>query len=332
MTIPRRVRIRGQAGARLLTVLLGLLLAGCGGAPSAMAPEAPMAASYAPQPGPAGAAAPGEPSPASVAQAPSPVGAAGPGGQAYAPGAERAQAEEASSRPAGGASESGAGKLGKGSPEAGKPPRAAKQADVEAPKQAEPSIVQMLIYTAELRLMLAEEAFSATIDRVADLAVGMGGYLAAHDNASVQIRVPSVRFREALKQIEKLGVVTNRSVQVQDVSEEYNDLGIRLKSLKATRDRLEQFLARAKDIQEVLNVERELGRVNAEVDRIEGRMRFLASRAAYSTITVRLEPKPKGVVVVDPNREPPPPPPPRTLVLPIQWLKAVGLDRLLQLD
>ena len=45
-------------------------------------------------------------------------------------------------------------------------------------------------------------------------------------------------------------------MQVQDVSEEYADLEIRLKSLKATRDRLEQFLARAKDVAEWLEKER----------------------------------------------------------------------------
>ena len=132
--------------------------------------------------------------------------------------------------------------------------------------------------------------------------------------------------------MEKLGKVTHRAVQAQDVTEEYHDLSVSLKSLRATRDRLEQFLNRAKNIQEVLAVERELNRINAEIDRIEGRMRFLASRAAFSTITVALEPKPESVVVVDPDEDPPPPPPPRTLQLPIEWLTRVGLDRLLNLN
>lgn len=207
----------------------------------------------------------------------------------------------------------------------------AKQADADAPKASEQArgIAQMLIYTAQLALLVDQAAFATTIDQVVDAALGLGGYLASHDNASVQVRVPSARFREALKHMEKLGTVTARSVQVQDVSEEFNDLEVRLKSLRATRDRLEQFLARAKDIQEVLSVERELSRLNGEIDRIEGRMRFLSSRAAFSTITVSLQPKPK-TVVAGPQDEGPPPPP-RTIPLPIPWLDAVGLDRLLQL-
>jgi hypothetical protein len=211
--------------------------------------------------------------------------------------------------------------------------RGAKQADPASPKPVEPrpTVAQMLIYTAELALQVEQGGFSATIDRVVDLAIRMGGYVASHDNATVQVRVPSLLFRDALKEIEKLGLVVNRSVNAQDVSEEFHDLEIRLKSLKATRDRLEQFLTRAKDIQEVLSVERELSRVNTEIDRIEGRMRYLAARAAFSTITVRLQPKPT-TVVIDAPKDPVPPPPPRTIALPVPWLPLVGLDRLLQLD
>jgi hypothetical protein len=329
--------VRGRTLVRAwLLLLLGLLLGGCAAAGKSMAPA------EVPAPGQGEVAAAEGPPVGAKAAAAAPAQAAVPGGTAagsaaatgasYAPGVPRPAGVSSSPAERAGA-EPGAGKLGKGS-DAHQPPRGAKQAPGEAAKQTEPTIAHMLIYTAELGLMLGEDAFAATIDRVADVAASMGGYLAGHDNVSVQIRVPSARFRDALRAVAELGTVTHRSVQVQDVSEEFNDLEVRLKSLKATRDRLEQFLARAKDIQEVLNVEKELGRVNAEIDRAEGRMRFLASRAAYSTITVRLEPKPRPVVA-DPKPEPPPPPPPppaRTVVLPIGWLTAVGLDHLLKLD
>lgn len=217
---------------------------------------------------------------------------------------------------------------------AGKGPRTAsaaqaKELDPEAAKAPAPDTMQMLIYEAQLHVEVAKDVFAKSIDRVVDVAVSLGGYVASHDNQQVQVRVPSARFRDALKEIEKLGEVATRTVQVQDVSEEYNDLAVRLKSLRATRDRLEQFLARAKDIQEVLAVERELSRLNGEIDRIEGRMRFLASRAAFSTITVVFQPKAEHQVVVDPTDQPPPPP--QTIVLPIEWLRKVGLDRLLDL-
>jgi hypothetical protein len=349
---------QGSFCAALLWALLAALLSACGASPGAAYPAS------APEPygGPMGAAEaraaadmPTEAAPLPPSPQPSPApaafggpgaggGAAGAAAAPYAPGAQQAGAStepEATSKaqgeqPGGKQPLPGktAGPTKSSKSDAAKPPRGAKQAPPEEPKAVAPAppISQMLIYTAETRLQIEQEAFAPTIDRIVDLAVSMGGYLATHDNASVQIRVPSLRFRETLKEIEKLGLVTNRSVQVQDVSEEYADLEVRLKSLKATRDRLEQFLGRAKDIAEVLSIEKELGRVNAEIDRIEGRMRFLSSRASFSTIPVRLEPKPRTVVAVDPNREPPPPPPPRTIVLPIKWLNSIGLDHLLQLQ
>jgi len=338
-------------GAALLWALGACLLAACGGAPGYPA-AAPASETYGGATAAEARAAADMPAAAPAAQAmqPQPAGALGgpgPGGgapaEAYAPGAEQSGSSSGQEpAKAQGAERGGKQPLppkpahpvkgGKG--DAGTPQRGAKQADAEAPKPVAPAppISQMLIYTAETHLQVEQEFFAPTIDRIVDLAAGMGGYLAMHDNSSVQIRVPSSRFREMLKEIEKLGLVTNRSVQVQDVSEEYADLEIRLKSLKATRDRLEQFLARAKDVAEVLSIEKELSRVNAEVDHIEGRMRFLSSRASFSTITVRLEPRPKSIVAVDPNREPPPPPPPRTIVLPINWLNSIGLDQLLQLN
>jgi hypothetical protein len=112
--------------------------------------------------------------------------------------------------------------------------------------------------------------------------------------------------------------------------EEFHDLEVRLQSLKATRNRLEEFLARAKTIEEVLRIESELTRLGGEIDRIEGRMRFLESKAMFSSITVTLEARAEPVIAVD--QPPPPPPPANTLTLPVDWIPAVGLGRLLDLN
>ena len=220
---------------------------------------------------------------------------------------------------------------GPGAPQPGSPgAKAAKELDPDAEKVAE-SVAAMLIYTADLRVQVEKKEFAEKIDAVANLGESLGGYLSSHSDVDVVVRVPSARFRDALRGIEKLGIVTSRSVHAEDVSEEYNDLEVRLKSLRATRDRLQEFLKQAKSIQEVLQVEQELGRLNQQIDQIEGRLRFLASRAALSTITVHFDPKPSTVIVGDPEH-PPPPPPPRTITLPIEWLPRVGLPQLLRLD
>lgn len=186
----------------------------------------------------------------------------------------------------------------------------------------------MLIYTAAVDLSVRRAEITATLDRVVDLAYAMGGYLVQRTDAQVQVRVPSSRFREGVRRVEELADVLHRSINAQDVSEEFNDLEVRLTNLRAVRHRLEEFLARAANVAEALRVEQELERVTQEMDRIEGRMHFLRARATFSLVTVTAHARSEAVVVPDPL---PGPSVRRPLDLPVQWLELLGLGRLLQI-
>ena len=186
----------------------------------------------------------------------------------------------------------------------------------------------MLIYTAAVDLSVRRAEVTATLDRVVDLAYAMGGYLVQRTDAQVQVRVPSARFREGVRRVEELAEVLHRTINAQDVSEEFNDLEVRLTNLRAVRRRLEEFLARAANIAEALRVEQELERVTQEMDRIEGRMRFLRARATFSLVTVTARARSEAVVAPDPL---PGPSVRRPLDLPVEWLDRLGLGRLLQI-
>jgi hypothetical protein len=186
----------------------------------------------------------------------------------------------------------------------------------------------MLIYTAAVDLSVRRAEITATLDRVVDLAYAMGGYLVQRTDAQVQVRVPSSRFREGVRRVEELADVLHRTINAQDVSEEFNDLEVRLTNLRAVRRRLEEFLARAANITEALRVEQELERVTREMDRIEGRMRFLRARATFSLVTVTAVPRAETVVAPDPL---PGTAVRRPLDLPVEWLDRLGLGRLLQI-
>jgi len=194
---------------------------------------------------------------------------------------------------------------------------------------AEKPVTPLLIYTGRVGMEVAEaKVIPTTIDKIIDLAESFGGYLASRSDGGVVVRVPSKHFRDAMTALEKIGDVKRRSVSAEDVSEEYHDLEVRLANLKAVQKRLQEFLARAANVNDALTVERELERVGQEIDRIEGRMRFLRARASFSTITVDVTAKVVQQVVAN---GPPPPPPPRAVDLPIDWLSRVGLEALLNL-
>jgi hypothetical protein len=191
-----------------------------------------------------------------------------------------------------------------------------------------PPPAPMLIYTAGVDLSVRRAEMTATLDRVVDLAYAMGGYLVRRTDEQVQVRVPSSRFREGVRRVEELAEVLHRSINAQDVSEEFNDLEVRLTNLRAVRRRLEEFLARAANIADALRVEQELERVTAEIDRIEGRMHFLRARATFSLVTVTAHARSEAVVVPDPL---PGTAVRRPLDLPVEWLDRLGLGRLLQI-
>lgn len=204
----------------------------------------------------------------------------------------------------------------------------AKTASANTKSSGATSRAPVIIYQGDVKMMADEDAIPKTIDRIVDIAEAAGGHIAARKDALVTVKVPSASFRETLTKIDELGGVVSRSVAADDVSEEFHDLEVRLANLRATRQRLQDFMTKATNVNEMLVVERELERIAQEIDRIEGRLEFLRTRAAMSTITVALTAKPKVAPLVT---TPASPPPPRTVDLPIPWMSEVGIDKLLTL-
>ena len=175
----------------------------------------------------------------------------------------------------------------------------------------------MLVYTAQVTMAVFE--VNASLARVETIGRELGGFLAKRDDRSVTIRVPAAAFEDAVKRIEAVGDMLHRNVSAEDVTEEFRDLEVRLRSARAVQTRLTELLTKAAKVEESIAIERELDRVTGEIERIEGRIKFLRDRAAFSTITVRFEPK-ASEQVGDPS-----------VKLPVPWLYDTNLPRLLRL-
>ena len=101
--------------------------------------------------------------------------------------------------------------------------------------------------------------------------------------------VPTESLDQALAKIEVMGEVTHRDVSVVDATSRYVDLMIRIDNLRRMRERLTKLVNEATTVKDVLEVERELGRVTTELERMEGQMRLLSQQTTYATIRVTLE-------------------------------------------
>jgi hypothetical protein len=177
-----------------------------------------------------------------------------------------------------------------------------------------PHSAAMLIYTANLSLAVFQ--VEPGLDAVERVARDVGGYLSSRQDNSITIRVPRDHFDDTIARIEKLGDVTHRDIKAQDVTDEFVDLQARLKNAYSIRDRLNELLSRAA-VKEALEIEKELGRVTEDIERMEGKLKLLRDQMAFSTVTVTFAP-----VAVEQVRD-------SSLLAPFPWLRQLGLQSLL---
>lgn len=122
------------------------------------------------------------------------------------------------------------------------------------------------------------------------VAEGTGGYLeseqTANDSTTLTVRVPPEDFTATSDALARLGTVTARTVQTEDVTGDVSDVAGRLKAARASVDRVRSLLARANTIAEITNLESELTEREAALESLETRRRSLAGKTAYAALTV----------------------------------------------
>ncbi len=201
----------------------------------------------------------------------------------------------------------------------------AASADVPAAAEAPPAIAKAgpspaaaqprkVIYSGRFRVVVAE--IDRALAAVKALATDCGGYMTRMTASSIVIRVPAEQFEATVEALADVGTVIDKDITAQDVTEEYEDLALRLRNARALREKLEQLLARAKDVKEVLAVEKELARLREQTELLEGRLNRLKNRVAYATLSVTFVKVSGAPAEARPS-------------LPFRWLKTLGVERLL---
>ena len=104
------------------------------------------------------------------------------------------------------------------------------------------------------------------------------------------VRVPATQFGAALDQIRSTGSrVIQEKITGNDVTEEFIDLEARTKTQKALESQFLEIMKQAHKVPDALEVQRQIAEVRTEIEKLEGRKRFLENRASLSTISVSLQ-------------------------------------------
>lgn len=170
--------------------------------------------------------------------------------------------------------------------------------NVNAATSAAPT---MVIRTGQA--FIEVEKVDPALLKIRQLAAQVGGYITnssvsgGHDQirqATLELKIPAPRYDEAVGSLSTIGKVETVNTNAQDIGEEFVDVTARVNNARRLEDRLITLLSnRTGKLDEVLRVERELARVREEIERYEGRLRYLTSRVATSTLTITVhEPAP----------------------------------------
>ena len=168
-------------------------------------------------------------------------------------------------------------------PDLVEPAAAAAAATRPAPDAGEPRVV---VYSAAFRVVVAN--VPGALRSIREQAEQLGGYLQEVSGSSITVRVPVGRFNDAVAFVERVGEVVDRQLKAQDVTEELRDLRLHLDNAEKLRQRLQALLDKAERVEDVLKIEAELTRVTEEIDRTKGKLRFLESQVAMSSLRVEL--------------------------------------------
>jgi hypothetical protein len=179
------------------------------------------------------------------------------------------------------------------------------------PGTASVSLNPMLIRTG--RAVVQVDSLEEGIARVRALARRVGGIVGNTTisagseetrRAEVELRIPSLNFDDAVGGLSPIGTVESVNVTAEDVGEEYTDVSARVANARRLEGRLLDLLEnRSGRLDEVLNVEREVARVREEIERYEGRLRYLRTRASISMLTITLH-EPQSPIGAQPGERP----------------------------
>jgi len=161
----------------------------------------------------------------------------------------------------------------------------------------EPAIIQVGSMTVQ-----SEDVAAARfdLDKVVD---AYGGSIADEKTTAstdsevrlsrVVLRIPSADFDEAMIDVGKLGKVTASTRKAQDVTGQIIDTQARIRAQEQSLQRVEVLFTRAQNIRDIVAIEAQLSRRQAELDSLKGQLAYLEDQADMSTLTVYLEPTPE---------------------------------------
>jgi Domain of unknown function (DUF4349)/Putative zinc-finger len=172
---------------------------------------------------------------------------------------------------------------------------AASPAKTPAPEVAN----RKLIRNANVELEIV--SFDDAVQKITALANEERGYVATTSSekqangklrGQVVVKVLPEDLDRFLQKVRGLGELKNQTFGTEDVTKAYFDTDARLKNAHVMEQRLIEMLkTKTGKVADLLQVEKELGRVREEIEKMQGELKYWDSQVQFATVTISLSEK-----------------------------------------
>ncbi len=178
------------------------------------------------------------------------------------------------------------------------PLRARQNQNAETPN-APAETTRKLVRNAQVELEVL--AFDEAVQKITAFAAETRGYVATSSSAklsngklrgTVVVKVLPDTLDTFLANLRGLGELKNQTLGTDDVTKQYFDTDSRLTNARVMEQRLIEILkTKTAKVSDLLEVEKELGRVRATIEQMQGELKYLDAQVAFATVTVTLTEK-----------------------------------------
>ncbi|WP_306643940.1 DUF4349 domain-containing protein [Sanyastnella coralliicola] len=138
-------------------------------------------------------------------------------------------------------------------------------------------------------------AFRDTRNQLRDLVAAHDGYFSNDKesqgnrrmNGNMQAKIPVQNFDRFMADLEAIvPKFESKDVAIDDVTAEFVDVEGQIRSKRALEARFLEIIKSAENVEELLNVERQLEQVRAELELYEGRRKLMLHETTYATLNI----------------------------------------------
>lgn len=166
----------------------------------------------------------------------------------------------------------------------------------EAMTEAQAQNAPKIIYNVYMEMQTRE--YDKAVSEIEQAVAACDGYSenqnmsnnsSAYRSASYTIRIPAGNLEDFLQQAGEIGTVTYINKSAEDVSEAYYDVQSRLDTARTKQERLQELLAQAEDMADIIEIESAISDTQWEIDNYSGTLRYYDSQVDYSTVNISLQ-------------------------------------------